>query len=212
MSSGEGKTDENGQGRTKTDGDGKQYSVSPVWTGSAADYDKPSLHYVGTGEGAQVYGWGLYGSSEKGVGRTYAEADAVDKNTEEIFFDGKKSDTFFREWRDRERAEGRNAAEDPEYLDLSVLIQRLKDFHGLTPPRNAGQRQRTRRRPVRVVERWTLNFFSLFAAESRENDLKKRKSGAMLMILTGVHVAFSARRMRFHWQNRRRQQQEEKSR
>ena len=113
MSSGEGKTDENGQGRTKTDGDGKQFSVSPVWTGSAADYDKPSLHYVGTGEGAQVYGWGLYGAS----------------------------------------AEGRNASDDPEYIDLSVLIQRLKDFHGLPRPRNAGQRQRTRRRPVRVVER-----------------------------------------------------------
>ena len=29
-----------------------RFSVSPVWTGSAADYDAPDLNYVGTGEGA----------------------------------------------------------------------------------------------------------------------------------------------------------------
>ncbi len=48
-------------------------SISPVWTGSAADYDKPSLHAVGTGEGQQVYGWGLYGSESREVAEWYAE-------------------------------------------------------------------------------------------------------------------------------------------
>lgn len=52
-----------------------RYSVSPVYTGSAADYDVPDLNYVGTGEGAQVYGWGLYGSAERGVGEWYAKTD-----------------------------------------------------------------------------------------------------------------------------------------
>lgn len=52
-----------------------RFSISPVWTGSAADYGQPSLNYVGTGEGAQVYGWGLYGSTSRGVAEWYAETD-----------------------------------------------------------------------------------------------------------------------------------------
>ena len=47
-------------------GDGK-FSVGRLYTGSAADYERPSLHYVGTGEGSQVYGWGLYASDKRGV-------------------------------------------------------------------------------------------------------------------------------------------------
>ena len=47
-------------------------TVEPIYTGSAADYEKPSLHYVGSGEGSQVYGWGLYGSNVRGVAEGYA--------------------------------------------------------------------------------------------------------------------------------------------
>ena len=46
--------------------------ISRIFTGSAADYGKPSLLKVGTGEGSQVYGWGLYGSDQKGVAESYA--------------------------------------------------------------------------------------------------------------------------------------------
>ena len=67
-----------------------RFSIAPVFTGSAADYDKPSLNYVGTGEGAQVYGWGLYGSSSEKVARWYAEVDAERKNHPRIFFDGEE--------------------------------------------------------------------------------------------------------------------------
>ena len=49
-----------------------RYSISGIYTGSGADYEKPSLHYIGTGEGAQVYGWGLYGSNVRGVAESYA--------------------------------------------------------------------------------------------------------------------------------------------
>ncbi len=69
--------------------DGARFSVSPVWTGSAADYEQPDLHYVGTGEGAQVYGWGLYGSSSKNIGRWYAEKDAERKSSHTVTFRGK---------------------------------------------------------------------------------------------------------------------------
>lgn len=55
------------------DGGGdERKSVGGIYTGSAADYDKPSLLKVGTGEGTQVYGWGLYGSTERGVAEGYA--------------------------------------------------------------------------------------------------------------------------------------------
>ena len=52
----------------------RKFSISGVYTGSAADYEKPSLQYIGTGEGSQVYGWGLYGSNRRGVANKYAEA------------------------------------------------------------------------------------------------------------------------------------------
>ncbi len=52
-----------------------RYSISDLWTGSAADYDAPSLHYVGTGEGAQVYGWGLYAADQRGIAEWYAKQD-----------------------------------------------------------------------------------------------------------------------------------------
>ena len=56
-----------------------RFSISGIYTGSAADYDKPSLHYVGSGEGSQVYGWGLYGSNVRGVAESYAASAKRDK-------------------------------------------------------------------------------------------------------------------------------------
>ena len=55
-------------------GGNAKFSIGNLYTGSAADYDKPSLHAVGTGEGSQVYGWGLYASSVRGVAEWYAKA------------------------------------------------------------------------------------------------------------------------------------------
>ena len=67
--------------------------VSPVWTGSAANYEQPDLHFVGTGEGAQVFGWGLYGSESRSVADWYAQADVRRKNSvkrEVVFLDGER--------------------------------------------------------------------------------------------------------------------------
>ena len=50
-----------------------RFSIPGLYTGSAADYERPSLHYVGTGEGNQVYGWGLYASNRRGVAESYAK-------------------------------------------------------------------------------------------------------------------------------------------
>ena len=74
-----------------------RYSISGLYTGSAADYaqrvpvlDKdgnvtgyridnaPSLQHVGTGEGSQVYGWGLYASDQRGVAEGYAKTPGLE--------------------------------------------------------------------------------------------------------------------------------------
>jgi hypothetical protein len=75
--------------------DDTRFSISSIYTGSAADYAQrledgtivngPSLHYVGTGEGAQVYGWGLYGSTSRGVAEWYARKDAKEKGRPHAF-------------------------------------------------------------------------------------------------------------------------------
>lgn len=74
-----------------------RFSISGIYTGAAADYahrledgtivNGPSLHYIGTGEGAQVYGWGLYGSNNIGVADWYAK---MDKNRKKKPFDDAK--------------------------------------------------------------------------------------------------------------------------
>jgi hypothetical protein len=45
-----------------------------AWHGSPYQFDKFSLEKIGTGEGAQAFGWGLYFSDLEGVGRGYAES------------------------------------------------------------------------------------------------------------------------------------------
>ncbi|MDN5937296.1 MAG: hypothetical protein L0H83_01405, partial [Salinisphaera sp.] len=49
-----------------------------AWHGSPHDFERFSMHAIGTGEGTQAYGWGLYLSSAKEVGEYYQEALARD--------------------------------------------------------------------------------------------------------------------------------------
>ena len=75
---------------------GARYSIGSIYTGTAADYanrsrqggkdDGPSLLKVGTGEGSQVYGWGLYASDQRGVAEKYAESATDNDN---LLLDGK---------------------------------------------------------------------------------------------------------------------------
>ena len=53
-------------------GEGGKYSQS-AWHGSPHDFDKFLLHKIGTGEGAQAYGWGLYFAGDKAVAEYYKE-------------------------------------------------------------------------------------------------------------------------------------------
>lgn len=54
-----------------------------AYAGSRVDYDKPSLEAIGTGEGAQVHGWGLYYALSRDVAEKYRETFDLDN----YFFD-----------------------------------------------------------------------------------------------------------------------------
>ena len=88
-------------GRRFGEGGGKNaagrniYSIGGIFTGTAADYanrsrqggvdDGPSLKHIGTGEGSQVYGWGLYGSNRRGVAEKYARQNKGERDKEVLY-------------------------------------------------------------------------------------------------------------------------------
>ena len=49
-------------------------SAIPFWHGSPHKYDAVDLSKIGTGEGAQAYGWGYYGADNPDVAKQYQEA------------------------------------------------------------------------------------------------------------------------------------------
>lgn len=44
-----------------------------MWHGSGADFDRFDHSKMGTGEGAQAFGYGTYVTEVKGIGKNYAE-------------------------------------------------------------------------------------------------------------------------------------------
>jgi SAM-dependent methyltransferase len=50
-----------------------------VYHGTPHTFDRFSLDYMGTGEGAQVFGWGLYFTDQESIGRHYAKVLARKK-------------------------------------------------------------------------------------------------------------------------------------
>ncbi len=62
-----------------------QVLFQPGWHGGAADFDSFDLTYLGTGEGAQAHGWGVYIAGNKQVAEGYREARA----SEVLEYDGK---------------------------------------------------------------------------------------------------------------------------
>ncbi|HPS40282.1 MAG TPA: hypothetical protein PL124_12765, partial [Candidatus Cloacimonadota bacterium] len=50
-----------------------RYMLQNHYHGSGAFFDRFDVKYIGTGEGAQAFGWGIYVSERKGVAEDYAE-------------------------------------------------------------------------------------------------------------------------------------------
>ncbi|WP_372647772.1 LPD23 domain-containing protein [Draconibacterium sp.] len=62
------------QGSTAKPGGVKQDTrFQAAWHGSPHAFDKFSTQFMGTGEGAQAYGWGLYFTDKEGIARSYSK-------------------------------------------------------------------------------------------------------------------------------------------
>jgi hypothetical protein len=68
------------------------YSIR-AWHGSPAEFEEFLLDFIGTGEGAQVYGWGLYFAEMQGVARKYRENLAGRSSFDSILVDGQPIDS-----------------------------------------------------------------------------------------------------------------------
>lgn len=53
--------------------------INGTWHGTAADFRKFSNEFMGTGEGAQAYGWGTYLAQRTGIAKGYWSADVERK-------------------------------------------------------------------------------------------------------------------------------------
>lgn len=66
-----------------------------AFAGSRVDYDIPSLEAIGSGEGAQVHGWGLYYALNRDVAERYRETFLSDKKDEDrVEYKGKRLSEF----------------------------------------------------------------------------------------------------------------------
>jgi len=54
--------------------------INGTWHGTAADFRKFSNEFMGTGEGAQAYGWGTYLAQRTGIAKGYWSADVARKS------------------------------------------------------------------------------------------------------------------------------------
>lgn len=59
-----------------------------VYHGSAAKFDKFDHSYMGTGEGAQAYGWGSYVTEVEGIGKSYAATAVRNGGRGKVFMNG----------------------------------------------------------------------------------------------------------------------------
>ena len=119
----------------ETDGGvGERKSIGGIFTGTAADYanrsrqggvdDGPSLKSIGTGEGTQVYGWGLYGSNRRGVAESYARAGK--NKSARLEFDGNEWDENAGDWGVNSIMTSYLYANDPAYSNGGDFATRLR--------------------------------------------------------------------------------------
>jgi len=59
--------------------------INGTWHGTAADFRKFNNEFMGTGEGAQAYGWGTYLAQRTGIAKGYWSADVARKTTGGVF-------------------------------------------------------------------------------------------------------------------------------
>ena len=91
------KQEQEGVGEDKTEGGGiKSKSEVEAYHGSPYDFEKFTTEKIGTGEGAQAFGYGLYFTDLKGIAKGYADAISTSKTTggREGYYSEKEFDEY----------------------------------------------------------------------------------------------------------------------
>lgn len=82
---------------------GNGFKYARVYHGSGADFDRFDSNYMGTGEGAQAFGWGHYFSESEKVAKGYRDQMArksqpkIDPETGQPTIEGKKLEDWLRD-------------------------------------------------------------------------------------------------------------------
>ena len=109
-----------------------RHSISRLYTGSAADYDQPSLRAVGTGVGRQAFGWGLYASKNRAVAENHATREQDRKSMPgEV---GANAHVYEQTWfTDRPEGDESRLLEWDEVISAEILarIEKQSDAEGI---------------------------------------------------------------------------------
>ena len=97
-----------------------------AFAGSRVDYDQPSLEAIGTGEGAQAHGWGLYYALSKDVAEGYRKAfyDVISHNVAEKVKELGKEEAIEYYKQEAQKAENRVKIFENE---VPVLAQKARE-------------------------------------------------------------------------------------
>jgi hypothetical protein len=88
--------------------------------GSGADFDEFSLDMIGTGEGSQAYGYGLYFTDTKSIAEFYK--DAVREESNIIHLDGKPIDSVYSSDNEEKFSEYINENFDPDEINDALMV------------------------------------------------------------------------------------------
>lgn len=94
----------------------------PVWHGSPHRFDKFSLDHVGSGEGAQAFGWGLYFAGDKEVARHYRErlTRLNGENIDDVMYKGRTAADWYGYWESRAERGGKDSQ---KYYDRMSMLE-----------------------------------------------------------------------------------------
>jgi Large polyvalent protein associated domain 39 len=96
-------------------------TITGRFHGTAADVQQFRTKYIGTGEGAQAYGWGLYFSELRGVAEDYKKSDVKRKSGGMV--GGNKDASQFPMW-----DELKDLATGEDYLGFDTLGEMLRGY------------------------------------------------------------------------------------
>lgn len=122
-----------------------------AYHGSAADFDHFDSAFIGTGEGAQAYGWGMYVSTNQDTGRNYAEIalgnnggndDVPQRAKSQVTIGGHKATT-----------EAETTAATYIVYGKGNIDEAVRTMEGMTSPTNTSKTQERYRAALAILKR-----------------------------------------------------------